>query len=430
MKFPLKEKELEFFVDEIYPADNSLEIFSVRVIPCINSAIFPPCHMRNINVTAELLEKDLYRAIAIKENPNVMNMDQMFLGSVIQSGYYSIPEEHLQDGLFREDILVTGENPREYQKKFTLIKDIFSDNRKPSPYKKEDYLKSKITPAGEAKDILNDTTEVQRVGALYIYFLYVGQGDSSLVIFPNGNTYLIDTNYYNGSHHNINEYKQQIESILNFHGLPLDHLKALIITHKHIDHLRGAANILDEFTIDFLIMNFDYEHETNAVVWFLKSARKIGTWINLNQHVTYWEGNCTVRFVNPDAMTNTRRVAPDVNDSSLVICLEYGEDKVYLTGDAGFPILEHKLSKFSSLHNLLKVSHHGSTTGTSKKLLNNIKLEQAFISAGYNKRYCHPDSKVVDTLRQKTGRAKTIISKKIKRPCKYTVSGRGITRCP
>lgn len=436
MDFLLRREELKLFVDEISPLHNQTNIFAVKVIPKINYENFSPVHfhVRYINVTSDLLEAKFYHAIVEKDIRKEEFIDQDFQGSVMQGGYYNINTKKVGpflSELFQINTLVTGRKVLpDYEGQYTLIKDIFSGNREPSPYKKEVYLKPEITPAGKAINILNDTAKVQQVDALYIYCLYVGQGDSSLVIFPNGNAYLIDTNYYNGSYHNIKEYKQQIECILNFHGLLYNHLKALIITHKHIDHLRGAANILDEFTVDFLIMNFDYEHETNAVVWFLKSAKKIRTWINLNQPVTYREGNCTVKFINPDAMTNTRGVAPDINDSSLVTCLEYGDDKVYLTGDAGFPTLERKLFGLSSLHNLLKVSHHGSTTGTSKKLLDDIKPKQAFISAGYNKRYCHPDSKVVDMLRQKTGRAKTIISKEIKRPCKYTVSGRGITRCP
>lgn len=432
MDFLLKGNELKFFVDEIVPLEKELKIFSLRIIPDIKSGNFPPFHTRSINVTSDLLEKDYYSAIATKVIGHEWNYYRDFKGSVIQGGYYSIPScktnSELWAKLFKSKTLVTGEEIQGYTEEYTLIKDIFEDSLKLSPYKKDEYLKADIFDIEKGRTLLNEEVGAQRVDALYVYGLYVGEGDSLLVIYPNGSVYLIDTNYYNGSHHNVGEYVQRIQYILNYHRLPRNQLKAVIISHKHLDHIRGASEIIRKFAIKFLLMNFDYEHETNAVVNFLKKAKKIETWINLNQPASYSEGDCTVSFVNPDSTTNTEKVAPDINDSSLVICIEYAEDKVYLTGDTGFPILNRKLPGTASSNNLLKVSHHGSTTGTDQLLLNKIHPSYAYISAGYNKRYKHPDPQVVSMLNKKIGIHKITISKAEKTPyTKYMISGKCIT---
>ena len=47
---------------------------------------------------------------------------------------------------------------------------------------------------------------------------------------------------------------------------------------------------------------------------------------------------------------------------------------------------------------ILKVSHHGSKTSTSKEFVEKVKPKAALISAGRNNRYGHPSSDVINNL--------------------------------
>lgn len=47
----------------------------------------------------------------------------------------------------------------------------------------------------------------------------------------------------------------------------------------------------------------------------------------------------------------------------------------------------------------MKVSHHGSNTGTDERVLNLLIPRKAFISVGNNRKYKHPSNNVVDMIR-------------------------------
>lgn len=97
MDFLLRMEELKFFVDEISPLHNEMNIFAVKVIPDINSENVSPVHfhVRYINVTSDLLEANFYRTTVEKDIRKGKFIDQDFLGSVIQGGYYNINTKKL-----------------------------------------------------------------------------------------------------------------------------------------------------------------------------------------------------------------------------------------------------------------------------------------------------------------------------------------------
>lgn len=47
---------------------------------------------------------------------------------------------------------------------------------------------------------------------------------------------------------------------------------------------------------------------------------------------------------------------------------------------------------------MLKVSHHGSKTGSCRKFISALKPAAAIISCGINNRYKHPHKETIDTL--------------------------------
>jgi len=83
------------------------------------------------------------------------------------------------------------------------------------------------------------------------------------------------------------------------------------------------------------------------------------------------------------------------NDCSAVLRLRYGEASFLLTGDAEGAV-ESLLLASEQLEPswVLKVSHHGSSRGTSDALLEAVRPRIAVVSVGEN-RYGHPAAEVL-----------------------------------
>ena len=190
----------------------------------------------------------------------------------------------------------------------------------------------------------------------------------------------------------------------------------------------ASKEVIKKFKIDNFIINHKYEHSTKPVFDLLRAATAIPTWIDFSQTGKFNEGTVRVCIKNPDNSTNDKAVAPDINDSSIGLCLRYGGNLVYLTGDAGYPVINSKFAYgfHSAYDNFLKVSHHGSITGTNQTVLNNLEPTHNFISAGTSKRYNHPDVAVVAMIRNHRRRPTLSISKHIGRTVRYEITGTNI----
>ena len=68
-------------------------------------------------------------------------------------------------------------------------------------------------------------------------------------------------------------------------------------------------------------------------------------------------------------------------------------------GDASINREKKILGKYNLGNiDLLKVSHHGSNTSSSKGFINSINPRYSFISVGKNNRYGHPNKEVLNNL--------------------------------
>ena len=410
MKDMLFKKELfEFWVDDIYLYNDNT--FSLNIIPNINSNYFPPYHLRTINVSTELLTNKFYNSYMNKYKDRTIQSNYDFIESVTQGSFYKISSRSLPNNLFSEGITI-GKHNNIFQR----------DSIHKSPYLEETVIDSRNKPIFNIKTIndfsFNNVTDHDKY--LYIYCLNVGQGDSLLIVFPNKHIYFIDINIYENTYR---RYFNRIDKILLDHNLNKDRTISLIITHKHLDHLRGAKLLINKYKINNFLINHNYTHSTKPVYDLLFSAQTIPNWYNINNNFKYNEGSIEVSFNNPNSITCNNTTCPDINDSSIVITLKHNNNIIYLTGDAGHPIQNKFLKNDGKSHNLLKVSHHGSLTGTNMDLINFLKPKYSYISAGWSKRYNHPDKLVVDILEKHT---KNFISKHIRNDILFISDGNKI----
>lgn len=402
----LKNRIFKFNVDNLGQIDK--DTYEALLIPDIKSKFFPPFHTRSVNISKKLLEYSYYK----DQYPNTEERENEFFNDIRQGAYYEIPSE-----LFIEKYKQSEENIIDSQ----FFKQFLNES---SPYKEKNNGEYNFTTSDGAEKI-SELANNKLKGAI-LYCFNAGQGDSNLFITANGNPYIIDTNIY--STKKMNDYIEKIKAILRGHKLRNDYIKGLIITHLHIDHIRGADLLIDSnaFKFDYFITNRDYEHDTIVANRLYKSARKIPNWINSNERWEFREGETFICVKNPD---NTTCNSPDINNSSISLCIRDNGNLFYLTGDTGMHILENCYSceEISEKTNsTLKVSHHGSRTGTSDRFIKLTNPTFAFISAGQHKKFRHPHKESTNILKRNL--VECDISKKIKRDVIYISRKSGIIK--
>ena len=402
IKDPLLHRDfLAFSVDAIFSANN--DYFSLRILPDISSDFYPPFHTRTINVLPELLEEQFYSSIKRNNRPTYKGS---FAPSVVQGGYYKVQTEILQNKkVFDPNTVLSAQD------------DFFEKARLKSPFDETNIAGDYLVEPDNISEELSITSPSESLNEIYLYGFNVGQGDALLLITSEKNAYIIDGNFYNAQ--KVDSFVNEVKATLMKHGIPPDRIKGLFVTHKHIDHMRGLKYLLnkDYFSIEYFFINLDYNHPTKAVFELLYAAKHhVKKWINVNHAISWQETETKICVRNPDAATCCSKNAPNINDSSIVLCVEFKDNLIFLTGDASYDILQNKLSCAhipQQNERLLKVSHHGSDTGTDSVILNALDPTHAFISAGYSKRYNHPHQAVVNILRNQVSSGNLRISKMV-----------------
>lgn len=89
-------------------------------------------------------------------------------------------------------------------------------------------------------------------------------------------------------------------------------------------------------------------------------------------------------------------VHDDKNDDSLVIKAKINNLVYLFMGDASSEVEKNLIKKYPELKaDILKVSHHGSSTGTCSEFLDVVRPKVALVSCGKNNRYNHPSEDVL-----------------------------------
>jgi competence protein ComEC len=241
-------------------------------------------------------------------------------------------------------------------------------------------LASSIVPSFESTEILPSPQPLQN--PLRVRFIDVGQGDATLIQTPHGQTVLIDGG---DTDTGIVQYLQSIG---------VQRIDLMIATHVHADHIGGLVQVLQAFPVMKVVTNGElyttsvYEHFLDAIM-----AAKADFVIIKRGNVLSLDG---IYFLclSPVATTN-----PDPNENSLVLQFTYGQTTFLMMGDSGADTEADLLaSNLLSKVNILKVGHHGSTTGSTPAFLNIVKPDVAVYFAGINNIYGLPDPQTISAL--------------------------------
>ena len=93
----------------------------------------------------------------------------------------------------------------------------------------------------------------------------------------------------------------------------------------------------------------------------------------------------------------------EMNDKSGIIKLVYGKKNFLFVGDAEKRAEKNLVNCYKVFlkSDLLKLGHHGSSSGSSDEFLDKVNPEFAIISAGENNKFHHPSKIVLERLNER-----------------------------
>ena len=247
-------------------------------------------------------------------------------------------------------------------------------------------------PAGEAANDL-----------LRITFFSVGQGESTLIRFPDGSTMLVDGG---GA---LREGGMEVGERLLAPALwtmGVHKIDIMVLSHPHPDHLRGLRYIAANFPVgEFWESGYSCMAPEYRELKQILALRKVPV-INLDAgSPPFLARGARVELLSPLRARSTHggtfQLAGDQNEESLVFRLTIGKFSMLFTGDSGFEneaqLLRHPEKLACSV---LKVAHHGSRHSSSIPFLKAASPRIALIAAGYGNSFHLPSDDTLDDLRQ------------------------------
>jgi len=220
----------------------------------------------------------------------------------------------------------------------------------------------------------------------------VGQGDSLLLVTPEGRTILVDAGglpLWMHSDFDIGE--QVVSSYLWARGL--DRLDVVAITHPHADHLGGMPSVIANFHPSELWVSTDAPNFELAPI--LVQAKQAGMRTTVWKEAEEFDYGGAHFHVLAPGRDQTGAMRP--NDDSLVFTVGMGGISALLEADAE-PATERRIVGEHPEAALLKVAHHGSASATSSELLATVHPRYAVISSGVRNVYGHPRREVLERL--------------------------------
>ena len=214
-----------------------------------------------------------------------------------------------------------------------------------------------------------------------IKFIDVGQGEAILIALPE-KTMLIDAGP-TGSAPKIAQVLQE---------LGRNKIDYLVATHPDEDHIGGMADVISSTQIGTIYA----PNKTNNTATYRKFLTAIQ---NNNLQITLAEAGTIIDQTDAyklEILWPTKDANfPDTNDCSIIIKLTVGTKTFLFTGDAPTSAI---LDANPGHIDVLKLSHHGSRTGTNEQLVRRLSPTYAVLSYALDNSYGHPMQSVLNAL--------------------------------
>ena len=228
---------------------------------------------------------------------------------------------------------------------------------------------------------------------LKIYFIDVGQGDSTLIVTPTNKKVLIDSGGSETGSFDVGK-NTLVPYLLDRQIIFLDYI---CISHFDSDHCDGFKYLLNNIKVKNIIVSKQYELTNNfEEIMSIARNKKInvlkveaGNVIQIDKYVRF-------KIFNPG-----RKLTDDINDNSIVMKLEYNNFSCLFTGDISKQIEQDLVNKYGNELKsiILKVAHHGSKTSSDESFIKQVSPKISLIGVGKNNKFGHPNEGVLQILK-------------------------------
>ncbi|WP_031513217.1 DNA internalization-related competence protein ComEC/Rec2 [Desulfofalx alkaliphila] len=237
---------------------------------------------------------------------------------------------------------------------------------------------------------------------LTVHFIDVGQGDAALIQTPGGKNILIDTGGLPGEFESGSGAGNKV--VLPYlQSLGVNGLDLLILSHPHEDHAGGALGLTRRMPVKLVLVAplesiNDYpagwERPDTGYLQLLARLQQRGMPIRegIAGHSLQVDKDVDIVILSP------HQPLPDLNDSSLVVKIDYRERSFLFTGDIGENKQRQLARDVKDLQaDVLKVPHHGSRF-FNPDFFAAVAPHMAVISAAKNNRFGHPAPELLEHL--------------------------------
>lgn len=215
-----------------------------------------------------------------------------------------------------------------------------------------------------------------------IHFIDIGQGDSTLIEFPNGEIVLMDS----GSFMEGEKVRHYIEdqNILK--------INALIASHNDADHIGAMQSLLEEFEVEKFYYNGEECNTKTCENVFRKVLDK-----RIEREIVK-RGEINFKGFKAYALNPKQPLEFfEPNNNSIVLYLKYKEFALLIQADCEAKCEKSILDYMKPEAKILRIGHHGSRDSSSIEYLESVSPETAVISVG-NNQYGHPHNETIEKL--------------------------------
>lgn len=221
---------------------------------------------------------------------------------------------------------------------------------------------------------------------LKIYFIDVGQGDSTLIVTPKNKKILID-----GGEGKTNVLFQYLLD------RRINKIDYIIISHFDSDHCNGLIEIIEKMRVENIVMSKQSKEseEYKKILEIIKQKNIKVSSVKAEDKIII-EKNLYTKILNPAEKFEFQ----DLNNNAIVAKLVYKNFSMLFTGDIE-KAEENLAKKYKNelKSTILKVAHHGSKTSTSEEFLKYVEPQIALIGVGKNNKFGHPNQITIEKLK-------------------------------
>lgn len=230
-------------------------------------------------------------------------------------------------------------------------------------------------------------------GVLSVMMIDVGQGDSFLIKFPNSKTAIIDAGVVDPY---FDTGERIIIPLLDYLGIKK--IDYGFVSHLDTDHYGGFASLLYNNRVNEIYRPQPDSSDKSIKFEKFLDKMKIPKYIYKKSKKEI--GNVSLYILNDSYYQYLNSLSS--NDKSGIIKIVFGKTSFLFVGDAEIPAEKIYLKsnrKFLD-SDVLKVGHHGSSTGTSIEFLEAVSPQISLVSAGIKNKFGHPSDIVLQRLKE------------------------------